>query len=51
MHEKKFEKSHNNNIFKLLAPTWNEIIDLPDDQILHEVFKIILSISLRSMKC
>ena len=47
---KKIEKSHSNNIFKLSAPTLNEIFDLPDDHILYKVFKIILSKSLRSMK-
>ena len=37
--------SYKNNRFTISAPTWNEKFDLPDDHILHHIFKIILNIS------
>ena len=41
---KNIKSSYNNNKFKISAPTWNDEFELPMDHILHQIFKIILSI-------
>ena len=46
---KNVKKSYKNNKFKISAPTWNDLNYLMD-HILYQIFKIILSISLRNMK-
>ena len=40
---KNINSSYNNNEFKILAPTWNDKFELPDDRILYQIFKIILN--------
>ena len=41
----KTKSSHNNNKFKISAPTWNGEFKLPDRSYsIHQIFKIILSI-------
>ena len=45
---KNTKSSHNNNKFKISAPTWNGEFKLPDRSYsIHQIFKIILSILLK----
>ena len=44
------KKSYKNRKFKLSAPSWNEKFEYPMGRILCQIFKIISSISLKSMK-
>ena len=44
------KSDYNNNKFKISAPTWNDIFDVPDVLIQLLLFKIILNTSLKNMK-
>ena len=48
--EKKFKKSNRISRFKISALTWNDKPDFLMDHILHQLFKIVSGISLKSMK-
>ena len=37
------KSGYNSNKFKINAPTWNDEFDLPDECILYQAFKFILS--------
>ena len=41
---KNIKSSYNNNKLKISVPTWNDKFDMPDDRILSQIFKIILTI-------
>ena len=48
---KNIKSEYKNNKFKISAPTWNDTLDLPvTDLILLQIFRIILNLSLKSMK-
>ena len=48
---KNTKSSYNNNKFKKSAPTWNDKFDrILMDRILYQIFKVILSIFLKSME-
>ena len=48
---KNTKSSNNNNKFKKSAPTWNDKFDrILMDRILYQIFKVILSIFLKSME-
>ena len=47
---KNMKSSYKNNKFKISAPTWNDEFELPMDHILHQIFKIILSIFKKNME-
>ena len=47
---KNIKKSYKNNKYKISAPTWNEKFELPDESILYQIFKNILSISSKNMR-
>ena len=49
-HGKKSKKSNRINRLKISALTWNDKLDFLMDHILHQLFKIISGISLKSMK-
>ena len=42
---KNIKKSYENNKFKISPPTWNEEFEIPEDQILYQIFKITLKLS------
>ena len=46
----KRKKLYNNNKFKISAPTWNDEFHLPDGSYSISDIKIILNVSLKSMK-
>ena len=44
------KSSYNNNKFRISTPTWNNKFELLMDRILYQIFKITLSIFLKSME-
>ena len=47
---KNIKKSYENNKFKISASTWNKSLNYLKDHILYQIFKTILSISLKNMR-
>ena len=47
---KNIKSAHNNNKFKISAPTWNDTFDLPDGSYSFDEFKTTLNLSSRKMK-
>ena len=47
---KNIRKQYKNNKLKIIAPAWNDEFELPDVFILFQIFKIILSTSLKTIK-
>ena len=48
---KNLRKQYKNNKLKMIAPTWNDEFELSDGSYLFfQIFKIILNLSLKSMK-
>ena len=47
---KDIRKQYTNNKLKIIAATWNDEFELPDGFIPFQIFKMILNMSLQSMK-